>query len=81
MALFFCCEHMKYSTEEGLFLCHVHRASVTEEVIKYSGFTMPHYIYTYIHTQSGPKKCIHSLLINIFGINLNEISISGESVI
>ena len=23
------------------------------------------------------KKCIHSLLINIFGINLNEISISG----
>ena len=32
-----------------------------------------------IHTilQSGPKKCIHSLLINIFGINLNEISISG----
>ena len=25
--------------------------------------------------QSGPKKCIHSLLINIFGINLNEISI------
>jgi len=29
------------------------------------------------HIQSGPKKCIHSLLINIFGINLNEISISG----
>ena len=27
--------------------------------------------------QNGPKKCIHSLLINIFGINLNEISISG----
>ena len=27
--------------------------------------------------QIGPKKCIHSLLINIFGINLNEISISG----
>ena len=27
--------------------------------------------------QSGPKKCIHSLFINIFGINLNEISISG----
>ena len=27
--------------------------------------------------QSGPKKCIHSLLINIIGINLNEISISG----
>ena len=24
-----------------------------------------------------PKKCIHSLLINIFGINLNEISISA----
>jgi len=33
--------------------------------------------YTHIYTQSGPKKCIHSLLINIFGINLNEISISG----
>ena len=33
--------------------------------------------YIYIYTQSGPKKCIHSLLINIFGINLNEISISG----
>ena len=30
-----------------------------------------------VDTQSGPKKCIHSLLINIFGINLNEISISG----
>ena len=27
--------------------------------------------------QSGPKNCIDSLLINIFGINLNEISISG----
>ena len=27
--------------------------------------------------QSGPKKCVHSLLINVFGINLNEISISG----
>jgi len=29
------------------------------------------------YIQSGPIKCIHSLLINIFGINLNEISISG----
>ena len=28
------------------------------------------------HTE-WPKKCIHSLLINIFGTNLNEISISG----
>jgi len=27
--------------------------------------------------QSGPKKCVHSLLINIFGINVNEISILG----
>ena len=35
------------------------------------------YIYIYIYTQSGPKKGMHSLLINIFGINLNEISISG----
>ena len=34
-----------------------------------------HYYNCWI--QSGPKKCIHSLLINIFGINLNEISISG----
>ena len=32
---------------------------------------------TFSHIQSGPKKYIHSLLINIFGINLNEISISG----
>ena len=30
-----------------------------------------------IYIQSGPKKCIHSLFNNIFGINLNEISISG----
>jgi len=30
-----------------------------------------------VNIQSGPKKYIHSLLINIFGINLNEISISG----
>ena len=30
-----------------------------------------------LNIQSGPKKCIHSLLINSFGINLNEISISG----
>jgi len=30
--------------------------------------------------QSGPKKCIHSLLINIFGINLNEISISFKFI-
>ena len=33
--------------------------------------------FLYHPIQSGPKKCIHSLLINIFGINLNEISISG----
>ena len=30
-------------------------------------------VYIYIYTE-WPKKCIHSLLINIFGINLNEIS-------
>ena len=30
--------------------------------------------------QSGPKKCIHSLLINIFGINLNEIEISFKFI-
>ena len=40
------------------------------------------YIYTHTHTHTymlyteWPKKCIHSLLINIFGINLSEISIS-----
>jgi len=34
---------MKYSAEEGVLLCHVHRASVTEELLKYPGFTMPHY--------------------------------------
>ena len=33
--------------------------------------------YIIICINSGPKKCIHFLLINIFGINLNEISISG----
>ena len=31
----------------------------------------------WLDIQSGPKKCMHSLLINIFGRNLNEISISG----
>ena len=31
----------------------------------------------YTNTEWPTKKCIHSLLINIFGINLNEISISG----
>ena len=30
--------------------------------------------------QSGPKKCMHSLLINIFGINLNEIEISYKFI-
>ena len=42
-------------------------------------FRILHEISTvwYLLIQSGPKKCIHSLLINIFGINLNEISISG----
>ena len=42
--------------------------------------TQPHVVIYSTHIQniqSGPKKCIHSLLINIFGINLNEISISG----
>jgi len=32
------------------------------------------------YIQSGPKKFIHSLLINIFGINLNEISTYGGSL-
>ena len=36
-----------------------------------------HSIQIYIHIQSDPKKCVHSLLISKFGINLNEISISG----
>ena len=36
-----------------------------------------HVILKEIHIQSGPKKCIHSLLINIFGINFNKISVSG----
>ena len=34
------------------------------------------YVYTHIYTE-WPKKCMHALLINIFGINVNEISISG----
>jgi len=33
-----------------------------------------------LQIQSGPKKCIHSSLINIFGINLNEISTYGGSL-
>ena len=33
--------------------------------------------YDFTNIQRGPKKCIHSLLINTFGINLNEISIPG----
>ena len=32
--------------------------------------------FKFINTE-WPKKCMHSLLINIFGINLIEISISG----
>jgi len=47
-----------------------------------AGWLRQEYRHTHTHThtliiQSGPKKYIHSLLINIFGINLNEISISG----
>ena len=50
MALFFCCEHMKYSAEEGVLLCHAHRASVTKKLLKYPGFIMLHYnIYIYIY--------------------------------
>ena len=41
---------------------------VTSEFLFYS-----HFLFIYRVAQ----KCIHSLLINIFGINLNEISISG----
>ena len=33
-------------------------------------------VYVYRYTE-WPKKCVHSLLINMFGINLNDISISG----
>ena len=39
------------------------------------------FICIYAHTQSGPKICIHSLLINIFGINVNKISISGTGAL
>jgi hypothetical protein len=35
------------------------------------------YIYIYVHIYRVAQKGIHSLLINVFGINLNEISISG----
>jgi hypothetical protein len=34
-------------------------------------------ILLYLLYRVAPKKCIHSLLINIFGINLNGISVSG----
>ena len=51
------------------------RCILTNFYIIYRQYTT---IYQYSDTiQSGPKKCIHSLLMNIFGINLNEISISG----
>jgi len=40
-------------------------------------YKLPAFCVLIFCIQSGPKKCIHSLLINIFGINLNEISISG----
>ena len=60
MALFFCCEHMKYSAEEGVLLCHAHRASVTKKLLKYPGFIMLHYnIYIYIY--------IYIWMENLFG--------------
>ena len=48
-------------------------------IFRRSQFQMLNYETEYheLDIQSGPKKCIHFLLINIFGINLNEISISG----
>ena len=49
---------------------HVYERIISNKLVWYI------YIYIYINTE-WPKKCIHSLLINIFGINLNEISISG----
>ena len=57
------CEYFKMPHE-----CPAHR-------LIHLTFTCQHNVTTY--KQSGPKKCIHSLLINIFGINLNDISISG----
>jgi hypothetical protein len=47
------------------------KAEILQHVLKYSEFPCC------LNIQSGPKKYIHSSLINIFGINLNEISISG----
>jgi len=59
-------------------LWHVAEPELPKAAISRRGF---HWIHSQPkkiarHIQSGPKKCIHSLLINIFGINLNEISIS-----
>ena len=46
-----------------------------EKISPQPGFD-PRIINIYIYTE-WPKKCIRSLLINNFGMNLNEISISG----
>ena len=40
-----------------------------------TGISLNNCLYT-----EWPKKCIHSLLTNIFGINLNEISISFKFI-
>ena len=42
-----------------------------------SGENNGYFTWRLMYTEWPPKKCVHSLLINIFGINLNEISISG----
>ena len=58
------------------------RASLLQELPLYRSVQNLPLPVPYLKTQQlnyteWPKKCIHSLLFNIFGINLNEISISG----
>ena len=54
-----------------------HRAKIVlREVLRFLYIYIYIYIYTHTHTHTEwPKKCIHSLLINIFGINVNEMSL------
>jgi len=56
-------------------LTHEDEAITLCQNVKQTSSDRPQYP-SFLYIQSGPKKCIHSLLINIFGINLNEISIS-----
>ena len=65
--------HIMYSL---CIVCELRNASQKQVQVSCTE-DRPYKSSSYQNIQSGPKKCIHSLLINIFGINLNEISVSG----